>query len=323
MTVSVCIPTCNSSRYLRECVDSVLAQTYQDFELIVSDGASIDDTCDIVRSYSDQRIHLHRIEHSRGIAFNLNHAAKLANGKYIKLLCHDDLIEPDCLTKQVRMLEQNPALVMAASGLRHVDAAGRTLRWVSWCPRETVLSAVDVVAGNLIYGNILGSPSATLIRRECLVKAGPFSDQFPQLMDMDMWLRLASMGPVGYTPEPLCRFRLHAGAMTEELRKTGAIRKDLLRFTETMLSSVFAPPLVRWIAWGRVAGSFLRQALAGFRHGYVRWPLSAIGQALRMDPAFAGLAAFQILFRTGLLGLRAGAGRNLSVGFGKTLHNLA
>jgi len=313
MTVSVCIPTFNSSRYLRACVDSVLRQTCQDFELVVSDCASTDDTCDIIRSYSDPRIRLFCPDRCLGMAFNLNHAAAQARGNYVKILCHDDMIEPTCLEKQVSTLDRNPALTMVTSGLRYVDANGQTLRLFIWLPEETILSTADAVAGTLVYGNVLGPPSATLLRRESLIKAGPFSDQFPQVMDLDLWLRVLALGPISYLPEPLCRFRLHPEATTERLRNTGVIRDDLRRITETMLGLVMPTRMVRRVAWGRVAGSFLKQAMAGLRSGYVRWPLAAIGQAFRIDPALAGLVLLQMLFRTGVLGITVADGTMLQV----------
>jgi len=321
MTVSVCIPTYNSASYVRECIESVLAQTYQDFELIVSDNASTDATCDIVKSFSDARIRLHRLERNMGMAFNFNNAASLARGEYIKFLCYDDLLGPACLTKQVAALDQNPQAVMVTTGLRFVDALGRTIRTVSWLASQRFLSYAEVVAGTLIYGNLVGPPAAVLIRRSALLKAGPFSEDLPQVLDVDLWLRLAALGPIGYLPEPLCGFRLHPQMMTSQLRKTGLIRDDVLRITQTMLGSVAPSPLARRVAWGRVAGSFLKQALAGFRHGCVKWPLAAVWQALRLDPAFLGLAIFQSFFRTGILGLEADEGRRLKVRRGKTLHN--
>lgn len=321
MRVSVCIPTSNSKRYLHECMRSVLAQTYKDFELIVSDDASTDATCDIVRGFSDPRIRLERLEHKVGMASNFNHATSLARGEYIKLLCHDDLLDPACLAQQVAVLDENPEAVMATTGLRFVDASGRTIRTSSWIKRRCLLSRAELVAGTLIYGNLVGPPSAVLIRKSALLEAGLFSADLPQFLDVDLWLRLAAWGPVGYLPEALCGFRLHAQTRTSQLRKTGLIRNDVLRFTQTMLDSVAPSTLVRRVAWGRVAGSLLKQALAGLRYGYFKWPLIALWQACCIDPAFGGLVMHQALFRTGLLGFSVRDGRVLEVRRGKTFHH--
>jgi len=319
MTVSVCIPTYNSAKYLRECIASVLAQTFADFEVIVSDNASTDSTCEIVRSFSDPRIALHRLEPFVGMAGNFNHALTLAKGKYIKFLCYDDLIDPACLEKQVSMLKQDSSLVLVTSGLRCVDAARQTVREVAWCAKETILRDVDVITANLVYGNFIGLPSAALIRRESLVKAGTFSEAFPQMMDVEMYLRLIRQGSVGYLPDRLCAQRLHLQAMTTTYRKTGVVRRDMRLLTESMLRSVSPTWWARRVAWGRVAGSFLSQAMSGLRHGYLKWPLVAAGQAFLIDPFFLGLAAFMTLFQTGLLGLAAEGDRRLHVRTGRTL----
>jgi glycosyltransferase involved in cell wall biosynthesis len=319
MKVSVCIPTYNAAKYLRECIESVLSQTFNDFEIVVSDNASSDATCAIVSSYSDSRIRLHRLEQNQGMAFNFNHAASQAHGEFVKFLCADDLLESECLAKQVDMLEHTPQAIMATSGFRYVDSSSRTIRSISFLPSRRLFNYADVVAGNFIYGHLLGPPAALLIRRSALLKVGAFSTDFPEALDVEMWLRLAALGPVGYLPEPLCSFRLHPQAMTSLLREKGFVRRDLQRITETMLSSVAPSFLVRRVAWGRVAGSILKQALTGLRHGYIKWPLAAFWQALRIDPLFAGLGIFLALFHTGLLGLVADENRRLRVRWGRTL----
>lgn len=180
MKVSVCIPTYNAAEYLRECIESVLSQDYEDLEIVVSDNASTDSTCDIVRSYSDSRIRLDRLERNQGMAFNFNHAASLARGTYVKFLCADDLLDPGCLKKQVDMLEQARQAVMVTSGFRYVDALSRTIRAVSWLTSRRLLNYADVVAGNFIYGHLMGPPAAVLIRRSALLEVGPFFGRPPR-----------------------------------------------------------------------------------------------------------------------------------------------
>lgn len=319
MKVSVCIPTYNSAEYLRESLESALSQTYQDIEIIVSDNGSTDSTCDIVKSVSDSRIRLHRLEKNMGMAFNFNHAASLARGEYIKFLCSDDTLESACVAKQVEMLEQTQHAVMATSSFRLMDASSRTLATVSLLTNRRLLSYADVVAGSLIYGNLVGPPPAVLIRRSALLKAGPFSHDLPRLLDFDLWLRLAALGAVGYLPEPLCCLRVHPQTTTVQQRKSGFARQDVLYMTHTMLDSMAPSSLARRVAWGRVAGSFVNQALTGLRHGYVKWPITAFRQALGIDPGFFGLAMFLAFFQTGVLGFDSDDRCRLRVRRGRTL----
>jgi len=317
--VSVCIPTYNSAEYLRECIESASSQTFKDIEIIVSDNASTDSTCEIVRSFTDSRIRLHRLEKNMGMAFNFNHAASLAQGEYIKFLCSDDFLDPACLARQVDMLEESPQAVMVTSPFRMVDAFGRTLRTISRLTSRRLLSYAELVAGCLIYGNLVGSPSAVLIRRSALLRAGPFSNDLPELLDFDLWLRLAALGPVGYLPEPLSGLRLHPRTVSIQQRKKGLNRQDVLHITEIMLGSVAPSPLARRIAWGRVAGSFVKQALTGLKHGYVKWPFTAFWQAFGIDPGFFGLAMFLAFFQTGILGFESDDNRQLRIRWGRTL----
>jgi hypothetical protein len=313
MKISVCIPTYNSAEFVRGCIESVLSQTRQDFEIVVSDNASTDDTCRIVEAIPDSRIRLLRNESNRGIAANMNRLVAAADGEYIKILCSDDLIDTRCLEVQAAMLDRDPSLVMSSTGLRYIDAGGNVLRVMRWFSHETVLEAHEVVAATLMYGNVIGGPSATLIRSKVLRDAGPFSLSLPVFLDVEMWLRLSAMGPIGFVPDAFCDYRLHPKSMTDELRKLGVIRNDVLQMTEAMLQSVNATSIARRVVWGRVAGSFLKQALSGFRHGYIKWPLKAIWEACQIDPAFVGLIAHQALFRPGLLRLQAGENRTLTI----------
>ena len=104
-TVSVCIPAYNAARFIGEAIGSVLAQTCRDFELVVVDDASADDTVDVVRRFSDPRLRLLRNARNLGLAGNWNRATSEARGRYVKLLCQDDLLRPDCLADQVAVLD--------------------------------------------------------------------------------------------------------------------------------------------------------------------------------------------------------------------------
>lgn len=319
MTISVCIPTYNSARFVRECIESVLAQTRPDFELIVSDDASTDNTCEIVRSFCDSRIRLVRLERNRGMAFNWNHAVSLAQGQYVKVLCQDDLLDATCLEEQAALLERHPEMVLATSERLDLDGAGRTLHTTCWFAHETILGPGALKAAVLVYGNIVGPPSAVLIRRQSLLQAGPFSDDLPQALDVDMWLRLAAIGSVGYLPRPLSGFRLHREGATYRQQRSGLIPNDVSCITERALGSLDSSFLARRICWGRVAGSFVKHALFGLGHGYIKWPLATIWRACSIDPGFLGLLMHQLLLRPGLLGLRVEEERLLKVVPGGTL----
>src|SRR5487761_1466045 len=112
MKISVCIPTFNSAGHVGECIESVLAQKSVEFEVIVFDNASEDDTWRIIKSLSDPRVRAFRSDRNRGMATNFNSALHEARGEYVKLLCSDDLLEPSALELQAKVLDEHTELVM-------------------------------------------------------------------------------------------------------------------------------------------------------------------------------------------------------------------
>ena len=99
MKVSVCIPTYNSAAYLAECIQSVLAQRDVDFEIVISDNASDDSTWDIINSFSDPRIRASRCAKNEGMAANFNRVLQQAHGEYVKVLCSNDVLDPNAKSK--------------------------------------------------------------------------------------------------------------------------------------------------------------------------------------------------------------------------------
>ncbi|UBF27329.1 glycosyltransferase [Kovacikia minuta CCNUW1] len=121
--VSVGLAVYNGENYIREAIDSILAQTFEDFELIISDNASTDKTQEICLEYAarDQRIRYDRADRNRGAAWNQNRVFELSTGTYYKLAAHDDVIAPDYLAKCVAVLDQNPAVVLCHSWTRSIN----------------------------------------------------------------------------------------------------------------------------------------------------------------------------------------------------------
>lgn len=128
--ISLGLPVYNGENFLRDTLDSILAQTFKDFELIISDNASTDSTEEICRAYAaqDQRVHYHRNEHNLGAARNYNRAFELSNGKYFKWAAHDDLYAPEYLEQCVKILESNPSIVLCYSPVIFIDNQGKQLR---------------------------------------------------------------------------------------------------------------------------------------------------------------------------------------------------
>jgi glycosyltransferase involved in cell wall biosynthesis len=214
--ISVLIPTHNYARYLPEAIASVLAQDFTDYELLVSDDASTDNSADIIRRYAarDPRIRAEFQPANLGMVPNWNWCLRQARGEYVKYLFGDDLLcSPQALGRLAALLDADPRIVLAASARRIVDEHSRPVD--VWNEFRTAgrLAGAAVIARCLEENyNLIGEPSAVMFRRAAASRG--FDPQWRQLVDLEMWLDLLGQGDFAYDPEPLCGFRRHERQQT-------------------------------------------------------------------------------------------------------------
>lgn len=214
--VSVCIPTYRGAAFLAASIDSVLNQTYPHFELWVLDDNSPDDTQALVARYTDPRIKYLRNATNLGPQGNWNRCLELAQGKYYKLLPHDDLLAADCLEQQVAVLEADQAgdIAFVFGSRQIIDPAGRVLmtRGLKGAKAGRI-AAHDVIRRVVRAGaNPIGEPGNGLIRRELINKVGPYDASHPYLVDLDYWFRVLMHGDAWYTDTQASSFRLCPGS---------------------------------------------------------------------------------------------------------------
>lgn len=210
-TVSVCIPTYNYARFLGQAVQSVLDQTFTDFELLVYDDASTDDTVEVMEPFlDDPRVRFVVNEQNQGLFGNFNLAASESRGHYVKYLCADDWLDERFLERTVELLEADPELSFASTAHWHADVDG-VVTAEQYGPFG-VDSRVDkqLVARQLArWGNVVGMPTNTLIRRDLLDRVGGFDATYAPSADVQLWLKLLAAGDMGWVPEKLCYWRIH------------------------------------------------------------------------------------------------------------------
>lgn len=220
--VSVCIPVYNCEAYIGAAVDSALAQTYGDFELLVLDNCSTDATPRILAGYKDPRLKVSRNAATLDYEDNWNESLRGASGEYVKVLCADDLLYPDCLARQVKALEQE-GVSLVCSGRDVINPEGKALMRRAFASRELRLPGPAAVRRSMRAGtNTIGEPAAVLFRRSALEKAGPFSAEFPYVIDLNLWIRLLLQGDLYSIPEPLCAFRVSGGSWSVQIYDTQA-----------------------------------------------------------------------------------------------------
>lgn len=221
--VSVCLDSFNYGRFLAEAIESVLRQSFQDFEIVISDDRSPDDSFTIAQSYAqkDPRILAVQNAQNLGMVKNRNACLALARGEFVKPLHADDfLCSTEALARMVAALEKTPAISLVASARRIVDEQGRPVEtWSCFEERERPLSGVSVINRCLFeQRNLIGGPSAVMFRRKLAARG--FDEAFFVMADLEMWFHLLEQGCFYYLAEPLCAFRQHGRQQTEKDRSS-------------------------------------------------------------------------------------------------------
>jgi len=209
--VSVVIPAFNSEKYISECIDSVLNQTYQNLEIIIIDDGSTDNTVNIVSGYNNDKIRLlHQKNSGSGAA--RNHGIQQASGKWIAFIDADDIWLPEKLEKQLKNCSDK--------SWSHTDLFFHGGIYPKHT-RTTELTSKHsgFILRNLLVENSIGT-SSVIIKKEVLEEFGGFNTDLRALQDWDLWLRVAEKYPICYIDEALVYYRVHSKSTSRNVRKT-------------------------------------------------------------------------------------------------------
>ncbi|UCG13685.1 MAG: glycosyltransferase [Deltaproteobacteria bacterium] len=210
--VSVIMSVFNGQQYVGQAVQSVLKQTFADFEFIIIDDGSSDLTWEHLVAYRDPRIRLFRNQENVGLTKSLNKGLALAKGKYVARQDADDLSFPLRLEKQVTFLERHPEVVLISAHYEVIDPEGNTLGLLR---RK---GDPGLVAWSLLFYNHLAGHSLVMYRRHAVVGIGGYSEARPYSQDYDLWLRLSKVGDIVILPEVLLRWRKHDAQISDQAR---------------------------------------------------------------------------------------------------------
>lgn len=229
--VSVCIPVYNGERFVADSIRSVLSQTYDHFELVVIDNQSTDHTVDVVNQFRDSRLRLIVNESNIGGAANFNKCLVEARGKYVKLLFADDLIYPQCLEKQVAVLETpgHERVVMTCCRRDIFVDSGRVLMKRGFPRARGVVRGCCAIRKTLRSGgNLIGEPGAVLLRASVLEEVEGFSAARNFVIDLDFWCRILFKGDIFISGETLCAYRVQKNSWS--VGTTGSQFSDFHRY---------------------------------------------------------------------------------------------
>lgn len=240
--VSLCIPTYNGERYLREALTSACAQTVGDIEILIVDDGSSDGTIAIVDQFArhDPRVVLHRNANQMGLPGNWDRARELAKGKWIAFLFQDDLAKPQYLERMLAAAAAAPAQTEVVCCRReflfdeNTDARAREVfvqyarhDFSRYFPSRSFVSAEEFSAQLLRTPmmNFVGEPTAVMLGADTLARFGRFHTSMRQIVDLEYWARVATVTGIAYADEPLVQFRVHARSATSTNRNA-AVRMD-------------------------------------------------------------------------------------------------
>jgi hypothetical protein len=231
--VSVIVPVFNRLQYLRPAIESVFAQTFQDWELLIADDGSDGETLDyLCRLKHQPRVKLLRLAHSGNLSTVHNAAFRETAGEYIAFLDSDDVWMPTKLEMQIASLRSRPDRKWSYTGFRMVDASltplGSGLQFLAadgWIIDDLLSAKTTIVQSSLVVG------------RDLIDKAGPYDEQLPWCGDYELWARFALCSAVDCVPQPLVLVRRHAEHCCDDV----AACQDFARALDRIGRSVTSP----------------------------------------------------------------------------------
>ncbi|HEV2915722.1 MAG TPA: glycosyltransferase [Pyrinomonadaceae bacterium] len=208
--VTVLMSVHNGEKYLRQAVESILSQTFDDFEFLIIDDASTDRSAELIRSFGDHRIKLLRNETRLGLTRSLNLGIGLARGQYIARMDADDISVPERLEKQVSFLDRHPSCSVVAARAAFMDELGN--RVADW-PEDWQTTTSLEIYRQLPKTNCVAHPTTML--RAAIAKEYRYSENQVYAQDHDLWLRLCADGKsIEKIDEALLRYRVHHSSIT-------------------------------------------------------------------------------------------------------------
>lgn len=212
--VTVCVPTYNRAHYLRQCLGSICAQTYKDFELLVVDNASTDETQNLVQSYPDVRLRYIRNHENLGMVGNWNRCLELATGTYIAIFHDDDIYEPNILETEIEVLNNNPSVGLVCTARWLINETGDkvSLQMFDGISQGAVfiMRGTDMVLQSIRSASTLCPVPSVMVRRECYDSVGIFDENCGNTADNDMWLRIGLQYDIAFVNLPLFNYRKHS-----------------------------------------------------------------------------------------------------------------
>ena len=210
--ISVVMSVYNGEQYLQESIESILTQTYSDFEFIIIDDCSTDNSVNIIESYDDNRIRLVRNKQNLRLPASLNKGINLAKGEYIARMDADDISMPERFAKQVLYMDTHPDVAVVGGGFQAIDESGNNL-YIHHAPNGKKLARYCLIPSPMAHPTVM-------IRRDVIVNNNLFYDeQYSSAQDYDLWQRINRKFKIENLPDILLRYRIQSNSISVAKRK--------------------------------------------------------------------------------------------------------
>jgi glycosyltransferase involved in cell wall biosynthesis len=283
--VSVIIPTYNRAHYLTQAIQSVLDQSYQDFEIIVVDDGSTDNTREVMDSFKDPRLK-YFYQENQGVCAARNNGINVSEGEYIYFLDSDDALLENALERQVGVLDRHPDVALSHGQAFPMDERGRVFGLHRHRPRNIspgVYHGIKEISNFLRYGNH-SCLSATIIRRSSIIDVGLFDPAFRAgSEDFDLWVRLAKKYAVSYIVNHVVACRVHSSSMTAS-RALDEMEKSHNRILEGIFNDVSLGHLFSSQRAKTYFYYYLRLASYAYDRGKMKISRTYLFKALKTHP---------------------------------------
>jgi len=204
--VSILMSVFNGKDYVRQSIDSILGQTYRDFEFIIIDDGSTDGTAEILESYKHPGIRVHT-QKNHGLTKALNTAISLSQGEYLARQDSDDISNPQRLERQVKFLDENGKVGLVGTYYNRIDLRGNILQDMKPLVRSNELKKRLEMHNQFAHGSVM-------FRRRCIECVGVYREEFRVAQDYDLWLRISERFDVANLPEFLYQWRLNLSSQS-------------------------------------------------------------------------------------------------------------
>ncbi|MEK7448392.1 MAG: glycosyltransferase [Planctomycetota bacterium] len=293
--VSITIAAYNNAQYLPETLDSIFNQTYKNFEVIIVDDASTDNTTEVLKVYRD-RIKYHRFDVNQGSASAWNEAIRQATGEYIALAAADDVWMPDKLELQMALFEQQPHLGLVYGRIISVDEAGQSLpkhlrqRRISLRLNWDKQYPIGPVFTELFMRSNFVPASTALIKKKAIEQTGWLDESLRLCQDYDFYLRIAHDFEFGFVDKVLVKYRRHPGSVSTGKRHRAfdyqrqVIDKMWRLFGSETLKVSDGKPITKILYRRRLAQQYAKEGRYYLRHGNKQLARESLARSLKYQP---------------------------------------